>query len=112
MPPSGQQNPAAAKTKGPPPTYSAIHKRMLRVMEPNAKGMFKVSDSIRQAWLAGGEEKKNILKLFADCGYSSDWVGKMLQACVTHVGDNILYYICIHNIRHIPGRTCSSASTP
>ena len=66
--------PAATKTAAaqPPASLSAINKRIARAMEPNAKGFYKVSESIRNQWKAGGDSKNQVLRLFAQCNYDTD----------------------------------------
>ena len=56
----------------PPPPAAVIQKRLARIMEPNAKGIFKVSESIRQQWHTG--DKQGIYKMFASVGYNPDRV--------------------------------------
>ena len=65
---------AAAKSKPTSniPNSSAINKRLSRIMEPNSKGVYKVSQAIRDQYNQGGEEKKKVLKLFASCGNDPD----------------------------------------
>ena len=64
--------PAAAKSKGPAPSDAAIHRRLSRAMEPNAKGVFKVTDAIRKQWEAGGDQRNHVIRLFAESGYETD----------------------------------------
>ena len=63
---------AKALAQVPPPPAPVIQKRLARIMEPNAKGVFKVSESIRQQWHHG--DKQGIFKLFASVGYNPDRV--------------------------------------
>ena len=60
----------APNLAAPPPTLAVINKRLLRVMEPTSKGVFKVSEDIRQQWQSGN--KQGVIKLFAACNYNSD----------------------------------------
>ena len=69
----------AAAPKAPPPSEQTIHKRLLRVMEPNQKGDFKVSKQIRDQFKAGGEQKKHVFKLFAACNNDPDRVVTVLD---------------------------------
>ena len=41
-------------------------------MEPNAKGVYKISEEIRRQWHAGGDEKKNVVKLYAEANFDTD----------------------------------------
>ena len=62
----------AAKAACEMPSQLTIHKRLARIMEPNAKGDWKVAKEIRDQFKAGGEQKKHILKLFAACNNDPD----------------------------------------
>ena len=82
-PPQASNTPAgpvaAYKSKplqGPPPTTGAINKRILRLLEPSAKGVYKVRQSIRDDWNAGGESKQKVMRLFAQCNYDPDSLSK------------------------------------
>ena len=68
------QPPAKAPTlaKAPAPTSGAITKRIMRCLEPNSKGVFKVAKEIRDQFSAGGKSKERVIKLFASCENNPD----------------------------------------
>ncbi|CAE6968118.1 unnamed protein product, partial [Symbiodinium sp. CCMP2456] len=68
-PKHGQPAPFAVKARpqSPPPSSGAITKRLLRVLEPNARGVYKVSKEVRDQFHAGGISKSNVYKMFAEC---------------------------------------------
>ncbi|CAE7305623.1 unnamed protein product [Symbiodinium necroappetens] len=49
-----------------PPSRLTLLKRINRIMEPTAKGDFKVNEDIRKQW--HGHGKEGVFKLFAQCG--------------------------------------------
>ena len=49
----------------PPPSQGAVDRRLRRLLQPNAKGEFKVSEEVRKLWADG--EKSQVFKLFAKC---------------------------------------------
>ena len=85
-PPSAAQQP-----KGPitvwqhqqPATLStaAIDRRLRRCMAPTISGAYKVSDKIREQWENLGT-RPQVLKMFAQCGFDSDWVNKNLHSAM------------------------------
>ena len=60
------------------PSRLTLLKRINRVMEPNAKGEFKVSEEIRQQWKGAGKE--GVFKLFAESGNNADAFIKRFSA--------------------------------
>ena len=73
--PKGQAPPPAkapAEKASPPPSSGAITKRLMRCMEPTAKGVYKVAKCIRDQFNAGGTSKEKVLKLFAACDNKPD----------------------------------------
>ncbi|CAE6971834.1 unnamed protein product, partial [Symbiodinium sp. CCMP2592] len=73
--PQPKQMPAAAaagQIRQPPPSQAALNKRLSRAMEPNAKGVYKVSEEIRRQWNTGGDDRKNVIKLFAEANYDTE----------------------------------------
>ena len=85
-PPSAAQQP-----KGPitiwqhqqPATLStaAIDRRLRRCMAPTISGAYKVSEKIREQWENLGT-RPQVLKMFAQCGFDSDWVNKNLHSAM------------------------------
>ena len=71
--PALQQTAAAQNPE--PLSYKTIHKRMERIMQPNAKGNFKVGEDIRKQWqdIQGGGRDR-LLQMFADCNHQPDRV--------------------------------------
>ncbi|CAE7833609.1 unnamed protein product [Symbiodinium sp. CCMP2592] len=61
-----------ARPQSPPPTSGAITKRLLRALEPNAKGVFRISKTVRDQFQAGGKERENVYKLFAQCQHNPE----------------------------------------
>lgn len=71
-PSANSARPNDSESMPPPSTISqgALDRRVRRVMEPNAKGQYKVSADIRQMWQDGKKDK--VFKLFANCGNDVD----------------------------------------
>ena len=67
-------SPAAVKSQpqAPPVAKTTLTKRLLRCMEPTAKGTFKVSKEIRDMYAKGGRSKERVYELFAQCGNQPD----------------------------------------
>ena len=66
--PAGARLPPPSQDAMPPPaevSQGALDRRLRRVMEPNAKGQYKVSEEIRKMWNQGQKDK--VFKLFAEC---------------------------------------------
>ncbi|CAE7801495.1 unnamed protein product [Symbiodinium sp. CCMP2592] len=72
QPPTPAKAPAPANKASPPLTSGAITKRLMRCMEPNAKGLYKVAKCIRDQFNAGGASKDKVLKLFAACDHKPE----------------------------------------
>lgn len=64
-----------APAKADPPSLKVIYKRMDRIMQPTAKGTFKVGEDLRKQWqdIKGGGRDK-ILSMFAQCNHEPDGV--------------------------------------
>ena len=99
--------PAATKTAAaqPPASLSAINKRIARAMEPNAKGFYKVSEQIRNQWKAGGDQKNQVLRLFAQCNYDTDCLEGFKYMIFPHHEP----HACLISLR---GRMLFCASSP
>ena len=48
-----------------PPSQGALDRRVRRLMQPNAKGEYKVAEDVRRMWNEG--KKEQVFKLFAKC---------------------------------------------
>ncbi|CAE7787053.1 unnamed protein product [Symbiodinium sp. CCMP2592] len=72
------QSPSAKHVASPPPvSTAAINKRLSRAMEPTSKGVFRVAESIRKQWQAGGASKEGVIRLFA--APASEELSKLLK---------------------------------
>ena len=74
---------SAAKPKLGVPQISpqAMRMRSQRVFTPRTNGTLKVSQQIFDEWHSKGPRRTMLEGIFAQCGYSPDWVAKI---CPTH----------------------------
>ena len=101
-------SPAAVKSppvKAPAPTKAAITKRILRCLEPNAKGTFKVSKEIRDMYASGGRAKERVYELFAECG--NDSVSPALFCVVSRACFEACVVVCCDHYNGSHGRSRS-----
>ena len=71
--PAAPGQPKAKNFASPPPvSAAAVNKRLSRAMEPTSKGVYRVAESIRQQWQAGGTSKDKVIRLFASVGFDTD----------------------------------------
>ena len=65
----------------PPPelSWSAVDKRLRRLMNPTARGEFKIPEEVRNQWL-DKSTRESVMSLFEKCAYSPDWFEK--KTCI------------------------------
>ena len=62
--------PSKPDRMAPPPSQGAVDRRLRRLLQPNAKGEYKVSEEIRKLWADG--EKSQVFKMFAKCDHDPE----------------------------------------
>ena len=53
------------------PTPAAIDRRLRRLMKPNAEGVHRISEEVRNLW-SSKSTKDQVLRMFQECSYSPD----------------------------------------
>ena len=63
----------------PPPelSFSAVDKRLRRLMIPTARGEYKIPEEVRAQW-EDKTTRESVMSLFEKCAYSPDWFAKTM----------------------------------